>query len=368
MIALWDYKTGQRLRCLDFQSNMPPQPGKKPPNKIPVTSLAFAPDGKTLVAASPDRVIRFWDVQTGMLRRTMVSQADALAFTSDGQTLISSALEKTGVVIRLFSMNSNEERQWRIPLQRPQLLNRSCFVLSPDGKTLVVATGEADRLHWFEVATGKEIVAFQGHELAVRSLAFSADGALLLSGSRDTTTLIWQTLEVWRQSAKPPRQWNEETVRHYWELLGDGDAGKAYQALALLALAPDATVPFLKSRLHPVTDKTRPAIMKLIKDLDDDAFAVREAAVSKIAEYGSAALEPVRQALATASPKATKNLDMTLERIREQILPREERTIQLLEWIGNEEARQLLRTLASGTTDAPSPGRPRLHSTGLSGE
>ena len=59
-----------------------------------VWSIAFAPDGETLASASADGTIRFWDVATGrqvtQLERT--PEARAIAFTPEGQLLISTAL------------------------------------------------------------------------------------------------------------------------------------------------------------------------------------------------------------------------------------------------------------------------------------
>jgi WD40 repeat protein len=58
-----------------------------------VWSIAFAPDGETLASASADGTIRFWDVLTGrqvtQLDRT--PEARAIAFTPEGQLLISTA-------------------------------------------------------------------------------------------------------------------------------------------------------------------------------------------------------------------------------------------------------------------------------------
>jgi WD40 repeat protein len=44
----------------------------------------------------------------------------------------------------------------------------------------------------WEVATMKLRREFDGHQGAIRSLAFSPDGRLLASGSADTTILIWE--------------------------------------------------------------------------------------------------------------------------------------------------------------------------------
>jgi WD40 repeat protein/DNA-binding CsgD family transcriptional regulator len=62
---------------------------------------------------------------------------------------------------------------------------------SPDGT--FVATGGVDRrIRLWLVATGEQVVAWQGHSDWVRSLSFSPDGKRLVSGSHDQTVRLWE--------------------------------------------------------------------------------------------------------------------------------------------------------------------------------
>ncbi|NJL15525.1 MAG: hypothetical protein HC913_22625, partial [Microscillaceae bacterium] len=60
-----------------------------------VGTILFTPDGKTLISVSEDKTIRFWDVRTGELKKTLRGQVGegpegkiyAVAISPDGQTL-----------------------------------------------------------------------------------------------------------------------------------------------------------------------------------------------------------------------------------------------------------------------------------------
>jgi WD40 repeat protein len=57
----------------------------------------------------------------------------------------------------------------------------------------MLASGSWDRTIRFWDMTGKELTMLKGHEDEVTTVAFSADGKWLASGSRDGTALVWMT-------------------------------------------------------------------------------------------------------------------------------------------------------------------------------
>jgi WD40 repeat protein len=64
-------------------------------------------------------------------------------------------------------------------------------VFSPDGKWLA-SGGEDAMVKLWEVATGREVQVFKGHNNSVSSIAFSPDGGMLAAGSLGQNIIVWK--------------------------------------------------------------------------------------------------------------------------------------------------------------------------------
>ena len=88
-IKIWDVRTGECLQTLDRNTE---QMSSVDGNKGQIRSVAFSPDGKLLASGGLDRIIRLWDVATGLCVREISTHSEpilSLAFSPDGQLLAS---------------------------------------------------------------------------------------------------------------------------------------------------------------------------------------------------------------------------------------------------------------------------------------
>lgn len=160
-----------------------------------VMSVAFAPNGKTLVSAGADSTIRFWDVTTHSQRRKplvdLFAGSPAIALSPDGQTLAAAS----GNRLRLWDMVHDRFIAGARYVDGIERIHALAF--SPNGSTLAIAGKDAATdgvaLLW-DVATHRQRGApFRGHWDAVRGVAFSPDGMTLATGGDDADVRLWDT-------------------------------------------------------------------------------------------------------------------------------------------------------------------------------
>jgi len=197
LIRTW-IKTGAQLNAgISPDANLatiipkPPQP--KPPKQykvpIPVTALAFSPDGKLLASSGYHEVI-LWNPQEGTPVRRITNVAERvydIAFSPGGKTM-SVAAGTPGQLgeVKIFNVADGAL------LADLVTANDSIFSVaySPDGKW--IATGGADRaIRVFDVATQERLVVIEDHADWVMGVAFSPDGKKLASASRDKTSKVF---------------------------------------------------------------------------------------------------------------------------------------------------------------------------------
>ena len=153
-----------------------------------VEQVALSPDGKLVAVALSDHAVHLLDAATAHEQRTLEAQdapISALAFSADGQTLITAAEDRSLVA-------------WSVPAgERLSRLQSDARVrdvaFSPDGALLAVATVEGF-VRLFATEDWSPGARLDGHEGAVTSVAFSPDSSTLISSGDDGTIRAWAPL------------------------------------------------------------------------------------------------------------------------------------------------------------------------------
>jgi len=161
----------------------------------PQLSITFSPDGNLLAVAGSDRKIKLWDLNTRRLL-TLGEHTDivwSVAFSPDGKILASASQDGS---VKLWDV----EKRTLITTLNGQATSLFAMAFSPDGKTLASGGSAAEGSGLIELwnidaalrSKAPSPTPLTGHTALVRSLAFSPDGKLLASGSRDRTVIVWK--------------------------------------------------------------------------------------------------------------------------------------------------------------------------------
>lgn len=180
VVKFWDLQTGDCLDCLGGYGDR-------------IFSLAFSADGRYLATGSEDALIRIWDVKTRRLLHTLTGHTDevrSVVFSPQ-----SYADPRVGYLLASGSYDGNV-RLWEIPSGDclRVLQGHTDWVwsvdFSPDGQTL--ASSSSDRtIKLWDITTGQTLSTLSGHPQQIRHVAFSPDGKTLASGGDDRQIRLW---------------------------------------------------------------------------------------------------------------------------------------------------------------------------------
>jgi len=207
----------------------------------------------------------------------------------------------------------------------------------------------------WELVSGQVRCKPRGHDGIITAVAFSPDSRTLATGSSDTTVLLWDMAAPPGLAVRPGTRLSPEEAARLWKDL-DGDAPLAHAALARLAADPAAAVALVRSEVKPAEGiALEPGeVRRLLADLDDESFEVREKATAALKQAGRAVRPALREATA-AGPDAEKRrrlqelLDALIETVPPREMVRPTRAVELLERVGTPEA---LAALAGGAPEA----------------
>jgi WD40 repeat protein/serine/threonine protein kinase len=254
---VWDVASGQELFTLTGHGDW-------------VYCAAFSPDGNTIATASRDKTVRLWDARDGTQLKIAGRYDDSVmcvAFSPDGRKLAYAGgsgdrfINSSDTAVRILDLETGQSRALA-----GHSSTIACVVFSPGGEHVATAswdgtarlgnvrsgtqmdpffTGPHYSAFWsvafspdgrlcavgglkgmnagayvIELESHRELQAYEGHSEMVRGVAFSPDGARIVTTSFDGTAKVWPvslpseylSLEghdraVWTIALSPNGQW-----------------------------------------------------------------------------------------------------------------------------------------------------------------
>jgi RNA polymerase sigma factor (sigma-70 family) len=365
---IWSWPAGQLQTTFPLSFPRQRQPLQPGPMKLAECRMAhFTPDGKHFAAvvyyrdpaeqqimwSGPDHpFVETWDVAAGRQLRSikldtrhfpvLIPHATGLYyFGKDGEIRDT----VSGRLLVKLQPPANRGISWDFV---------SGMALSPDGRTVAVSCGFPDgHLLLFETRTGRFREKLPLTEKWAAGLAFLPDGRLV---SLSRTAVVWAVgLQPAVAGKNEPLGEAEQAAA--WQGLTDPDAEKAWPAMAKLLAAPEETVKLIRQHVHPIPKTSEEMRARIIRDLDSEEFAKREAASMELDRLGLTAVPRAKRELErAASAEVERRLRQFLsEHDRPDLSPgelRSLRAVEILEAAATPAARQLLADLARGAPEA----------------
>lgn len=172
-----------------------------------INEIEFTPDGRSVMTASTDKTVCFWDVNTGgrplppLMHDGAVNKA---LFSPDGRWLATGCSNG--------SLYVWEVATGKLRVRVAESLKGGavlCLAWSADGR-LIASGGIGKQARVWDASTGKEVTPWLEHNSKINSVALSPDGKLLATGQQQITATdegavcVW-SVETGRQIVAPLR-------------------------------------------------------------------------------------------------------------------------------------------------------------------
>lgn len=368
----WDLEKGTRIQA------------GEPHGRFPLTIGRVSPAGRIIACGDSGGNVHVWNVETGV--EILETKVEALplgyvGFAADESTLVTAprlgTMRPGSPRFRFWDLASGELRGhipgdsgWRSRfvtiqseretiIERPDPAGLARAVRCLPGGRIAAAGGREGKMYLTELLSGRPVHVYEGHAGTITALALSPKGDTLASGSADSTILVWDS--KWRALQETDSDVSApiRDVDEAWRLLAADDAATADRALRSLQAWGNETVRFLHGRLGPAPHQELGEAAELISRLASDRLSVRETANRKLTELREKAAPAVQHALIETEDDRLRS---RLLRIMDALGPsyrdysgeelRPIRAILALESIRTDEARDLLKSLATGSPHA----------------
>jgi len=309
-------------------------------NDLPVTGLAFSPDGKSLAAAiysnQPRGPVMVWNVEDWSVRfihRPPKGSVD-VAFSTDSKLLahgmrngnIGILRVSTGEMVRKIDAHTSEvsgvafvpgdnhliscskDRTIKLwDVDEGKLVREfeghsdavSCVAVSPDGQKMLSSSHDKEARLW-DLSTGQVIEIFSSGMFIVRRVRFSSDGKFFVMSAYDGTSRIRETATG--------------TLRA--KLSGSNCADLSIDNRLAATCDHSSIAKVFAIDLEQPTDEQRQRFDHLIEEFKDDHYGIREAAMTEIGKM-SMRMEPLVRAAMTS---ADAEVRVRTRRLRNQLL------------------------------------------------
>jgi RNA polymerase sigma factor (sigma-70 family) len=337
------------------------------PSDSAIEQLAVRPDGEALVTSLVGQRVVLWNGIgkkllerfghgtriAGFVKEESPYRIGSVALSTDGRWLAYSDQEQ-GIALVDARTGSEIGRakpdvHYQVNAARPNV--RDVLAFAPNNKTAAWSGVESTPdIFIIEARTARIRRRLAGDSYPVQHLEFSPNGSKLLSTGPDGSALIW---DLQGRSANPPGKVPPaETVARWWDLLADEAAEDAWRAMQDMAAHPSVGVALLREKLKPVREIEPATLAAVLARLDGPKFEDREAASRELVALADA-VGPYLHRVLQESPslEVRRRIEVALDRIEAGCL-RPERAVEVLELIGDADARQLLRDWAGGMRGA----------------
>jgi len=151
-----------------------------------ISTVSLHPDGKLLVTAGDDHVVRVWDLTSGVQIKQLEGHSGwvrSSAFIPKTTQIVTAGDDGN---VHLFDVASGELKRKIITVDFAILR----VAISPSGKTLALA-GFSKDLRLVDIHSGNVIHSIDTQTDDIRAVAFSSAGKVVASGGRDGLIRLW---------------------------------------------------------------------------------------------------------------------------------------------------------------------------------